>query len=143
MIFSSNSYQAMAEENFTETKKNLEDYLNTHWKSPEDYVIDKFSDHDIVIIGEVHGVKHDVELIHHLIPRLYKNGIYNLGIEFGSYEYQNKVDELINGKVYDENLARWILFKNNPIWGYKEYMDIYREAWNRMTSVKTTILLMD
>lgn len=125
----------MGEEKFPEVKKNLEDYLNIHWKSPESYVIDKFSEHDIVIIGEVYKVKHDVELIHHLIPFLYKKGIYNLGIEFGSYEYQNKVDELINGKVYDENLARWIFFKNNPTWGYKEYIDIYREAWKLNSSL--------
>jgi hypothetical protein len=67
----------------------LAKYLKSHWKSPENYVISKFADHDIVFIGEYHRIKHDVELIHKLIPRLYKAGIYNLGIEFGCYEHRH------------------------------------------------------
>lgn len=104
-------------------------YVKSHWKSPENYVISKFSDHDIVFIGEYHRIKHDVELIHKLIPRLYKAHVYNLGIEFGCYENQDKVDRLITAETYDENLARWLIFEQAVTWGYKEYQDIYREAW--------------
>ncbi|RKY87702.1 hypothetical protein DRQ09_04030, partial [candidate division KSB1 bacterium] len=85
--------------------------------------------YNIVFIGEYHRIKHDVELIQNLIPRLYRAGIYNLGIEFGCYEYQNKVDSLITADRYDEDLARWLMFKSFVAWGYKEYMDIYRKAW--------------
>lgn len=107
----------------------LAKYLKSHWKSPENYVISKFADHDIVFIGEYHRIKHDVELIHKLIPRLYKAGIYNLGIEFGCYEHQDKVDQLITADTYDENTARWLMFQQLSSWGYKEYEDIYRVAW--------------
>lgn len=110
-------------------KSELVEYLRAHWKSPEDYLIEKFRDHDIVFIGEMHRVKHDVELIHNLIPRLYKIGVYNLGIEFGGNEYQDKVDSLVTADEYDENLARWLLFKWATYWGFKEYMDIYRRVW--------------
>ena len=107
-----------------EEKQGLIQYLSTHWKSPEDYVVEKFSDYDIVFIGEFHRIKHDLELIHNLIPRLYQVGVHNLGIEFGSYEYQDKVDSLITGDKYDEDLARWLMFKGDAFWGYKEYMEI-------------------
>jgi hypothetical protein len=43
--------------------KDLLIYLQNHWKSPEEYVISKFKDHDYVFIGEYHRIKHDVELI--------------------------------------------------------------------------------
>lgn len=112
-----------------EEEQELVQYLKAHWKSPEDYVVEKFSNYDIVFIGEYHLIKHDVELIHNLIPRLYKAGIYNLGVEFGCYEYQDKVDALTTGDKYDENLARWLMFKFFVAWGYREYMDIYRKAW--------------
>ncbi|HAF16328.1 MAG TPA: hypothetical protein DHU55_04350 [Blastocatellia bacterium] len=104
-------------------------YLKSHWKSPEDYVVSKFSDHDIVFIGEYHRIKHDVELIHSLIPRLYKAGVYNLGIEFGCYEHQDKVDRLITADKYDEEMARWLMFQQFVAWGFKEYQNIYRKAW--------------
>ena len=114
---------------FSPNTHELVAYLKSHGKTTEDYVIGKFSNHDIVFIGEYHRIKHDVELIHKLIPRLYKAGIYNLGIEFGCYEHQDKVDRLVTADVYDENLARWLMFQFLVDWGYKEYQDIYRKAW--------------
>ncbi|MDQ5844896.1 MAG: ChaN family lipoprotein [Acidobacteriota bacterium] len=110
-------------------------YLKSHRKSPENYVISKFSNHDIVFIGEYHRIKHDVELIHKLIPRLYKAHVYNLGIEFGCYEHQDKVDRLVTAETYDENLARWLIFQQSSSWGYKEYQDIYRAAWKLNSSL--------
>lgn len=109
--------------------KRLVAYLKSHWKSPEDYVVSKFSDHDIVFVGEYHRIRHDVELIHNLIPRLYQARIYNLGIEFGCYEHQDRVDRLVTAEKYDEDLARWLMFQQFVGWGFKEYEDIYRKAW--------------
>lgn len=110
-------------------KEELLTYLKKNHKSPEEYVLSKFQDHDIVFIGEYHRIKHDVELIHRLIPLLYKAGVYNLGIEFGVYHHQDKVDKLINGETYNLNAAREIMFHFSSLWGYKEYMDIYKAAW--------------
>ena len=110
-------------------KNELIKYLQLNWETPENYILSKFQDYDIVFIGEAHHIKHDVELIHNLIPLLYKNGVYNLGIEFGCYEYQDKVDSLITADSYDEDLARWLLFKWGSYWPYKEYMDLYKKAW--------------
>lgn len=110
-------------------KQELVGYLTEHWMSPEEYVVSKFRDHDIVFIGERHRVKHDVELIQRLIPRLYEAGIHNLGIEFGCYEFQDTVDYLITAPTYDEKLARWLLFKSMTSWGFVEYEDLYRKAW--------------
>lgn len=110
-------------------EQELVQYLKTHWKTPEEYVVSKFQDYDIVFIGEAHHIKHDIELIHNLIPLLYKIGVYNLGIEFGCYEYQDKVDALTTGETYDEDLARWLMFKWGSYWPYKEYIDIHKKAW--------------
>jgi hypothetical protein len=113
----------------TNIQSELLSYLKSNWKSPEDYVIKKFADHDIVILGESHWIKHDPELIQILIPKLYKSGIYNLGVEWGNYDSQDKVDKLINANQYDENLARSITRDFLYTWGYKEYIDIYKAAW--------------
>ena len=136
MLFLGSGFQKMPMKEITdEAKSELVQYLKSHWKSPEDYIVSKFEKYDIVFIGEYHRIKHDVELIHNLIPRLHEIGIYNLGIEFGCYEYQDKVDKLITAKTYDEDLARWLMFQSFVAWGYKEYMDIYRKAWELNTSL--------
>jgi hypothetical protein len=104
-------------------------YLAEHGKSPEDYVISKFATHQLVFLGEFHRIRHDVELVQRLIPRLYEAGIHNLGIEFGAEELQADADRLVTADVYDPVLARQLMFRWSPIWGYHEYIELYRAAW--------------
>jgi len=110
-------------------KRTLGEYVQGHGMNPEDYVVSKFRDHDIVFIGEHHLIKHDVEFILSLIPILYKNGIRDLGIEFGCYELQDQVDALITAETYDADLARRLMFQWGSYWPYVEYLDLYRRAW--------------
>ena len=110
-------------------KQDLVRYLKDNWKSPEEYVAGKFAEYDLVFIGEYHRIKHDAELIQNLIPWLYKAGVYHIGVEFGCHEYQDQVDSLLVADEYDEDLVRKLVFKWRTDWGYKEYMDIYRKAW--------------
>lgn len=110
-------------------KKTLVTYLKKHGQSPEDYVISKFSDHDIVLIGEWHRIRHDPLLIQALIPRLYKAGVYNLGSEFANEEDQAAIDDLITSDVYDDTVARRVQFNEFVMWGFQEYEDLYRAAW--------------
>jgi len=108
------------------------DYINTHYMTPEDYVIEKFKTHDVVILGECHRVKHDVMLVQNLIPLLYANGIYTVAIEFASYEDQALIDRLITAADYDEQLARTISLHrlgSLGLGGYQEYCDIFKAAW--------------
>jgi hypothetical protein len=104
-------------------------YLKAHPMTPEEYVIFKFRDHDVICLGENHRFKHNPELISRLIPLLHKNGIFTLGTEFARREDQPLIDKLLEGAEYDEALARDIMFRSAVDWGYQEYVDIYRAAW--------------
>jgi hypothetical protein len=42
------------------------EYITTHYQTPEEYLISKFKDHDIVFLGEWHRISHDPELIRRL-----------------------------------------------------------------------------
>ncbi|MEK7407747.1 MAG: ChaN family lipoprotein, partial [Acidobacteriota bacterium] len=110
-------------------EKQLAAYLESHGKSPEDYVAGKFSTHQVVFLGEYHRIRHDVELAQRLIPRLYRAGVKNLGLEFGAEELQAEADSLVAAEAYDPALARSIMFRWSPIWGYHEYIELYRHAW--------------
>src|SRR5437879_6138820 len=63
-------------------RKELADYLVANFRSPEDYVVSKFKDRDLVFLGEAaHGVRQNLLFLHKLIPRLYEAGILNVGYE--------------------------------------------------------------
>jgi hypothetical protein len=104
-------------------------YLDAKGQTPEDYVIGKFAGHDLVFLGEYHRIRHDPELVGRLIPRLYRAGVRNLGIEFGVVETQADVDALLAAPSFDEEKARRILFAWFVLWPYREYLDLYRRAW--------------
>jgi hypothetical protein len=115
-------------------KKNTEtnpllSYLEKNYEKPNEYVIRKFDNHDIIFIGENHYIKQQVEFIKNLIPELYKNGIYNLGTEFIRYSDTELINKLITDSIYNEELAKKITFNSLWHWGYQEYLDIYKEAW--------------
>lgn len=110
-------------------QQKLVSYLEAHAQSPEEYVVAKFRDHDVVFLGEQHRVRHDPELIRNVIPLVYRAGVTTLGIEFARREDQPLVDRLVRGRRWNETLAREILFRSFPVWGYQEYVDIYRAAW--------------
>lgn len=114
---------------------NLEEctaYIMQHHMTPEEYVLEKFTDHDVVILGEWHRIKHDPVLVQNLIPRLYEHGIYTLAIEFATYNDQPLIDRLITAPEYDEKLAKQInldALLSIGLGGYQEYVEIFRAAW--------------
>ncbi len=111
------------------SRHELVSWLGTHAQSPEEYVVSKFRDHDVVFVGEWHRIRHDPELIRNVIPRLHANGVTTLAIEFARREDQHLIDDLLRSRRWNEALAREILFRSFPVWGYWEYVDVYRAAW--------------
>jgi hypothetical protein len=110
-------------------RQELTAYLTQHHQTPEEYVVSKFKDYDVVFVGEQHRIKENVELIQRLIPLCYAQGIYTLGTEFARREDQPLLDSLLYGAAYDESLARRIGFLQFTFWGYQECLDIFHAAW--------------
>ena len=108
----------------------LQAWLQEHGASPEDYIASKFLDHDIVFLGEYHRIRHDPLLVQNLIPVLYRNGIYNLGLEFLRARDQADLDHLLAAGHYDQALANRLFWRQWPFWGYQEYVDILGAAWS-------------
>lgn len=104
-------------------------YLAAHGQDPVDYIAGRFADHDVVFLGEHHYIKHDLALVHALVPRLYAAGVRYLGTEFSRHEEQPMIDSLLAMDTYDAALAREIVFREDPTWGFQEYVDVYRVVW--------------
>ena len=110
-------------------KGELRSYLTAHFLTPEQYVVEKFKDHDVVFIGEVHYIAQDPQLIQAVIPLLHENGVHALGLEFARRIDQPMIDSLLALPVYSETLAREIFLRGHVWWGYQEYVDILKAAW--------------
>ncbi|MET3027095.1 hypothetical protein ABXT06_10485 [Flavobacterium sp. UW10123] len=109
--------------------ENSVQYLLNNFKTPEEYIASKFAEKDIVLLAEEHRVKENLLLVKNLIPVLYKNNVYNLGMEFGASEDQVKLDSLVSATDYNEDLARKLMFNYNSGWAFKGYTDLYKAAW--------------
>jgi hypothetical protein len=104
-------------------------YLSNNKMSPQEYIVSKFKTKDIILLSEEHRVKENLELVKSLIPVLYKNGVYTIGMEFGASENQKTLDSLILAPEYNEDLARKLMFNYNSGWVFKGYTDLYKAAW--------------
>lgn len=118
--------RASAQEN---NDKTLLKYLEKEGASPAEYVIEQFRVHDVVLLGEIHRIKQNLEFVQELIPKLYENGIYTFGMEFGAEEDQQRLDSLLTAPAYSEEVAKEIMFNYNVAWAYREYIDVYKAAW--------------
>ncbi len=112
-----------------ELRSELTTWLRGNAMSPEAYVLSKFDDHDVVFVGEYHRIRHDPLLVQRLIPRLPSVGVHVLGIEFANAADQPLIDSLLSGDAYDDELAKHIQWNQWPFWGFREYVDLYRVAW--------------
>jgi Haem-binding uptake, Tiki superfamily, ChaN len=111
------------------TLQRLRTYLSDHHETPEQYILGLFDRYDIVFLGEYHRLKHDVQLVQRLIPLLHERGVTSLGIEFADRPDQPLIDALLSAEEYDSDLASRVLFNSSVFWGYQEYADLFRAAW--------------
>ncbi len=115
-------------------QKSLGPYLTAHFKTPEEYIRDTFKTHDLVIVGELHHVKQGLDLLHRLLPMLYRDcGVRFLGYEFYASSLQGEIDALVTAKEYDEALAMKILRESAAragiLWAHEEYVDVFKVVW--------------
>jgi len=104
-------------------------WLRQNGKDPVTYVMDLFAEKDLVLLGEYHKIRHDLELVQDLIPAVHAVGVTRLVTEFARAADQPLIDSLLHGEEWDEQLARRITFLGEVLWAYQEYVDIYRAAW--------------
>jgi len=112
-----------------QTPAELQRFLSTKPHTPEEYILSKFAKYDLVLIGEPHWVRQHVMLVSGLIPRLHERGVTILAIEFARRVDQALIDSILNATYYDERLARRVTMQGLVQWGYQEYVDLYRAAW--------------
>ncbi|MCK5766650.1 MAG: hypothetical protein KAH26_11740 [Bacteroidales bacterium] len=104
--------------------------FDSNAQNPYQYILDEFTDHDIIFLGENHRIRHDLLFVQKLIPLLYEKGVRNMGFEFALNRDSLLIKDVITNKnFFDQEKANQIIFNLSPFWGFKEYIDLFRAAW--------------
>ena len=94
---------------------------------PADYILSKFADHRVVILGESHWVRQETELARDVVPRLRAAGVSVFAFEMLGGQIQPRIDALVNGPEWTEGEATALL--RTAAWPYREYRDILHAVW--------------
>jgi len=116
----------------------LAQWLDEHAKSAQEYLIDLFERHQVVIVGEFHHIKEHKEFISELIPRLYHEaGVLCVGWEFCKRIENQRLERLVTAPEYDRELALQIARDQLAHeWNSKEHWDIMEAIWRLNKSLK-------
>jgi len=109
----------------------LAGWLDENAKSPEDYVIDLFKSHQVVILGEFHHIKEHKDFVLDLIPQLYHEaGLRCIGWEFSRYSNNEKLEKLVTALEFDREAAlQFARDQLAPDWNSKEHWDFIERIW--------------
>jgi uncharacterized iron-regulated protein len=114
----------------TSNINNYIDWLNENGKSPKEYILEKISQHQVIIFGEVHEQSNYLVFLNNSIPDLYKAGIRIIATEVCLKSDDENLDKLVTAKNYDNELALEIA-RHQPWlgWGFKDYWDVLKTVW--------------
>lgn len=102
-------------------------WLAANGADPLGYIALSLKEHPIVVLGEGHWIRHDVELIANLVRRHGGTTFHLLASEFYLASLQERVDALITSDEWDR--ASGISLLRADGWPYEEYLEILRAAW--------------
>ncbi len=106
-------------------------WLRANGASPVEYVASLFGAADLVIIGETHEIADNCEFVASLLRPIYRRaGVRVLATEFLKSSLNRRVESIVMAAGWDDQAAV-DLFRDGPwpTWGFREYVDIIKAAW--------------
>jgi hypothetical protein len=105
-------------------------YVKQNGRDPVGYVVEKLKTHDIVILGESHGSRDILEFLAELIPAAYRRaGVRCLATEFMRSRNNGRANKIVTAGVYDQAAVMALYRDFGWVWGYQEYMDVFKAVW--------------
>ncbi|MBN1649485.1 MAG: hypothetical protein JW874_15710 [Spirochaetales bacterium] len=104
-------------------------WVNGHHAEPEQYLLDLFSEKEIICLGTDHIIADGINFVNEITPDLPGKGVHTIAVDFLLADDQDGIDRLLSAPEFDETLARELLFNRIVIFGYREYVDMLRTVW--------------
>jgi len=98
-------------------------------QAPDAYLLGMLDDHTVVFLGEFGRIREQVEFVRSILPRLYAEGHTAVGLSHVRAVDQESIDQVILAASFDEEAVRELLFRRKVLWGYREYLELFRTAW--------------
>jgi hypothetical protein len=113
-------------------------WVGQHGKPPQDYVIDLYKQHDLVILGEWHNVKEHKDFLISLIPRLYHEaGVRCIAWEFSRQADNDRLEKLVTAAEFDRAAALdFARDQGAHEWDSKEHWDVIEAVWRLNRSLE-------
>ena len=111
--------------------RELAEWLQTHGTDPLSYVCDLFDRHQVVFVGHHTPTRRVGLLLQDLVAAAYRRGVNIVAMEYACVDDQARLDAVVTGPTFDEQLAREALLR----WGirhnfaYREYLDVLGAVW--------------
>lgn len=109
----------------------LAEWLRTHGADPLTYVCDLFERHQVVFVGHHTPTRRAGLFLQDLVAAAYRQGVGIVAMEYACVDDQARLDAVVTGSTFDEQLARDALLR----WGirhnfaYREYLNLLSAVW--------------
>jgi uncharacterized RDD family membrane protein YckC len=106
-------------------------WLAAESQEPGEYLIKFAAQHQVTIVGEIHGKRQFLEFFSDAIARLYHEaGVRVIALEYCTSNQDAELARLVTADEYDSDLALEIARRAVwRAWGYKEYWDVLESVW--------------
>lgn len=120
-------------------RRDMAAWLADHGRDPTDYVVDLAAQHQVTLIGEIHGQKQFLAFLNRIIPRLYHEaGVRVIALECCCADQNDELERLVSGPRFDRELAMEIARGAVwAAWGYRGYWDVLETTWRLNRSLST------
>lgn len=120
------------------TKREINTYTShIDTTGPLDYIAGKFDSFPVVMLGELHKRKQDLDFFKALIPYLWqKKGVKTIGWEFGAADFQKEADSIVIADAFDREKAIAVMRRSNYFWCYEDYLDVFKTVWQLNKTIK-------
>lgn len=112
-----------------ERLEQLAQELEQRGRRPEEYLLTMLERHAVVLLGEFGRIREQVEFLRSALPQLHAAGHSVLGLSHLRAVDQPDIDRLLSADAFDRTLAEELLFRRKVLWGYTEYLELLRTAW--------------
>ena len=113
------------------TTDRLAGWLDANGEDPVAYTVSLFEDADVVLLGETHEVADTCEFVASLLGPLRRDaGVRVIAMESLRSSLNRRIRAVVTDAEWDDEAAI-DLFREGPwpTWGYREYVDILKAAW--------------
>jgi len=112
-------------------RRDMAAWLDNHAQDPTDCIVGLAAQHQVTLIGEIHGQKQYLAFFNRIIPDLYhRAGVRVIALECCHPDQDGELQTLVNGEQFDHELlyriARRAVWQ---AWTWKGYWDVLETVW--------------